>query len=108
MRVEDRLSKNIQKNKKGVAFIGDSFVYGSGIDIQNAGSGTITVASDEIFTLTRSGSSGNVTVKKGDVTVATFTNTNVASPLRTFYWCREQSASNSLPVVKEIKVRGAI
>ena len=35
MRVEDRLSKNIQKNKKGVAFIGDSFVYGSGIDIQN-------------------------------------------------------------------------
>ena len=83
-------------------------IAGSGIDIQNAGSGTITVASDEIFTLTRSGSSGNVTVKKGDVTVATFTNTNVASPLRTFYWCREQSASNSLPVVKEIKVRGAI
>jgi len=80
----------------------------SEIDIQTAGSGTITVASDEIFTLTRSGSSGNVTVKKGDVTVATFTNTNVASPLRTFYWCREQSASNSLPVVKEIKVRGAI
>ena len=83
-------------------------VADSDIDIQTSGSGTITVASDEIFTLTRSGSSGNVTVKKGDVTVATFTNTNVASPLRTFYWCREQSASNSLPVVKEIKVRGAI
>jgi hypothetical protein len=83
-------------------------VASSEIDIQTAGSGTITVASDEIFTLTRSGSSGNVTVKKGDVTVATFTNINVASPLRSFYWSREQSASNSLPVVKEIKVRGAI
>lgn len=81
---------------------------GSDIDIQTSGSGTITVASDEIFTLTRSGSSGIVTVKKGDVIVATFTNSNVASPIRSFYWCREQSASNSLPVVKEIKVRGAI
>ena len=81
---------------------------GSDIDIQTAGSGTITVASDEIFTLTRAGSSGIVTVKKGDVIVATFTNSNVASPLRSFYWSREQSASNSLPVVKEIKVRGAI
>ena len=81
---------------------------GSDIDIQTTGSGTITIASDENFTLTRAGSSGTVTVKKGSVTVATFTNTNVASPLRPFYWCREQSASNSLPVVKEIKVRGAI
>ena len=81
---------------------------GSDIDIQTTGSGTITVASDEIFTLTRAGSSGTVTVQKGGVLVATFTNTNVASPLRPFYWCREQSASNSLPVVKEIKVRGAI
>jgi hypothetical protein len=81
---------------------------GSDIDIQTSGSGTITVASDEIFTLTRAGSSGIVTVKKGDVTVATFSNSNVASPLRSFYWSREQSASNSLPVVKEIKVRGAI
>ncbi len=80
----------------------------SEIDIQTVGSGTITVASDEVFTLTRAGSSGTVTVKKGDVVVATFSNTNVASPLRLFYWCREQSASNSLPVVKEIKVRGAI
>ena len=83
-------------------------VAGSEIDIQTAGSGTITVASDEIFTLIRAGSSGIVTVKKDDVTVATFTNSNVASPLRSFYWSREQSASNSLPVVKEIKVRGAI
>lgn len=83
-------------------------VAGSDIDIQTIGSGTITVASDEIFTLTRAGSSGTVTVKKGDVVVATFTNTNVASPLRPFYWCREQSASNSLPVFKAIKVRGAV
>lgn len=83
-------------------------IGGSDIDIQTTGSGTITVASDEIFTLTRAGSSGTVTVQKGGVLVATFTNTNVASPLRPFYWCREQSASNSLPVVKEIKVRGAI
>jgi len=81
---------------------------GSDIDIQTAGSGTITVASDEIFTLTRAGSSGTVTLKKGDLTVATFTNTNSASPLRLFYWCREQSASSTDPVLKEIKVRGAI
>ena len=83
-------------------------IAGSDIDIQTSGSGTITVASDEVFTLTRAGSSGTVTVQKGDVVVATFTNTNVASPLRPFYWCREQSASNSQPVVNEIKVRGAI
>jgi hypothetical protein len=81
---------------------------GSEIDIQTAGSGTITVASDEIFTLTRSGSTGSVTLKRGDVTAATFTQTNSASPLRLFYWCREQSASSTLPVLKEIKVRGAI
>ncbi len=83
-------------------------IAGSDIDIQTVGSGTITVASDEVFTLTRAGSSGAVTVKKGDTVIATFSNTNVASPLRLFYWCREQSASSSLPVVKEIKVRGAI
>ena len=78
------------------------------IDIQSVGSGTITVASDEIFTLTRAGGSGTVTVKKADVTVATFTNTNVNSPLRLFYWNREQSASSTDPVLKEIKVTGAI
>ena len=60
-------------------------VGNSEIDIQSAGSGTITVASDEIFTLTRAGSSGTVTVKKADVTVATFTNSNTNSPLRLFY-----------------------
>ena len=81
---------------------------GSEIDIQTAGSGTITVASDEIFTLIRAGSTGSVTLKRGDVTVATFTQTNGASPLRLFYWNREQSASSTLPVLKEIKVRGAI
>ncbi|MAT87200.1 MAG: hypothetical protein CL532_01420 [Aestuariivita sp.] len=81
---------------------------GSDIDIQSSGSGTITVESDEIFTLTRAGSSGSVTLQKDGVTIATFTNTNSASPLRLFYWCREQSASNSSPIVKEIKVRGAI
>lgn len=78
------------------------------IDIQSLGSGTITVASDEIFTLTRAGSSGTVTVKKADVTIATFTNTNINSPLRLFYWNREQSASSTDPVLKEIKVTGAI
>jgi hypothetical protein len=83
-------------------------VGGSEVDIQTAGSGTITVASDEILTLTRSGSTGSVTLKKGSVTVATFTETNSGSPLRLFYWCREQSASSTLPVLKEIKVRGAI
>lgn len=81
---------------------------GSEIDIQTAGSGTITVASDEILTLTRAGSTGSVTLKRGDVTVATFTQTNGASPLRLFYWNREQSASSTEPVLKEIKVRGAI
>tara|TARA_B100000925_G_scaffold115744_1_gene85793 strand:+ start:2144 stop:2953 length:810 start_codon:yes stop_codon:yes gene_type:complete len=83
-------------------------VNNSEIDIQSVGSGTITVASDEIFTLTRAGSSGTVTLKKADVTVATFTNTNVNSPLRLFYWNREQSSSSTDPVLKEIKVTGAI
>jgi hypothetical protein len=83
-------------------------VGNSEIDIQSVGSGTITVASDEIFTLTRAGSSGTVTLKKADVTVGTFTNTNVNSPLRLFYWNREQSASSTDPVLKEIKVTGAI
>lgn len=83
-------------------------VTGSDIDIQTTGSGTITIASDETFTLTRAGSSGTVTVKKGSNVVATFADTNVSLPLRLFYWCREQSASNSLPVVNAIKVRGAI
>ena len=83
-------------------------VSNSDIDIQTTGSGTITVASDEIFTLTRAGSSGSVTLKKADVTVATFTNTNSTSPLRLFYWNREQSASSTDPVLKEIKVTGAI
>lgn len=80
----------------------------SELNIQSAGSGTMTVASDEIFSLTRTGSSGVVTVRKGDLVIATFTNVNVDSPLRPFYWCREESGSNSLPLVKEIKVRGAI
>ena len=80
---------------------------GSEIDLQSTGSGTITVASDEIFTLTRAGTSGTVTLKKADVTVGTFTNTNVNSPLRLFYWNREQSASSTIPVLKEIKVTGA-
>jgi|TARA_B100000035_G_scaffold272926_1_gene248499 hypothetical protein len=83
-------------------------VANTDIDIQSAGSGTITVASDEIFTLTRTGSSGSVTLKKADVTIATFSNTNAASPLRLFYWNREQSASSTIPVLKEIKVTGAI
>ncbi len=83
-------------------------VSGTDIDIQSVGSGTITVASDEIFTLTRAGSSGSVTLKKADVTIATFTNINAASPLRLFYWNREQSASSTNPVLKEIKVTGAI
>ena len=83
-------------------------VAGTEIDIQTIGSGTITVATDEIFTLTRTGSSGSVTLKKGDTTIKTFTNTNTANPLRLFYWCREQSVSGTLPIFKEIKVRGAL
>ena len=81
---------------------------GAEIDIQTIGSGTITVATDEIFTLTRTGSTGSVTLKKGDATIFTFTNLNVTSPLRLFYWCREQSVSSTLPIFKEIKVRGAL
>tara|TARA_B100000035_G_scaffold11031_1_gene9310 strand:+ start:2328 stop:3137 length:810 start_codon:yes stop_codon:yes gene_type:complete len=83
-------------------------VSNTDIDIQSSGSGTISVASDEIFTLTRAGSSGSVTLKKADVTIATFSNTNAASPLRLFYWNREQSSSSTDPIVKEIKVTGAI
>lgn len=86
----------------------DAAVAGTEIDIQTIGSGTITVATDEIFTLTRTGSTGSVTLKKGDVTIFTFTNQNVTSPLRLFYWCREQSVSSTLPIFKEIKVRGAL
>ena len=81
---------------------------GTEIDIQTIGSGTITVATDEIFTLTRTGSTGVVTLAKGDATIFTFTNLNVTSPLRLFYWCREQSVSSTLPIFKEIKVRGAL
>jgi len=83
-------------------------VAGTEIDIQTIGSGTITVATDEIFTLTRTGSSGSVTLKKGGATIFTFTNLNITSPLRLFYWCREQSVSSTLPIFKEIKVRGAL
>jgi hypothetical protein len=86
----------------------EAAVAGTEIDIQTIGSGTITVATDEIFTLTRTGSSGSVTLKKGDATIFTFTNQNVTSPLRLFYWCREQSVSSTLPIFKEIKVRGAL
>lgn len=83
-------------------------VAGTEIDIQTIGSGTITVATDEIFTLTRTGSAGSVSLKKGDSTIFTYTNQNVTSPLRLFYWCREQSVSSTLPIFKEIKVRGAL
>ena len=78
------------------------------VDIQTIGSGTIQVANDELFTLTRTGSTGSVSLKKGDSTIYTFTNTNSASPLRLFYWCREQSVSSSQPIFSEIKVRGAL
>ena len=81
---------------------------GTEIDIQTIGSGTITVATDEIFTLVRTGSSGSVNLKKGDATIFTFTNSNITSPLRLFYWCREQSVSSTLPIFKEINVRGAL
>jgi len=80
----------------------------SEINLDSVGSGTITVSSDEIFTLTRNGISGTVTLKKASATIGTFTTTNVDSPLRLFYWNREQSASSTDPVIKEIKVTGAI
>tara|TARA_Y100000385_G_C12909987_1_gene557969 strand:+ start:47 stop:856 length:810 start_codon:yes stop_codon:yes gene_type:complete len=80
----------------------------SEVSLDSVGSGTITVASDEIFTLTRNGISGTVTLKKASATIGTFTTTNVDSPLRLFYWNREQSGSSTDPVLKEIKVTGAI
>jgi len=83
-------------------------VLGSEVDIQTAGTGTITVASDEDLILTRNGSTGDVTLQREATTVATFVQKNLRSPLRLFYWNREQSASNTLPVLKNIKVRGAI
>lgn len=100
------INESVNSVKLAVTY--QNAIAGSDIDIQSAGSGTITLASDEVFTLTRAGGSGSVTLKKGEVTIATFTNTNSGSPLRLFYWCREQSASSVLPVLKEIKVRGAI
>jgi len=81
---------------------------GAEVDIQSIGSGTIQVANDELFTLTRTGSTGSVALKKDVTTIATFTNSNSTSPLRLFYWCREQSVSSSLPIFSEIKVRGAL
>ena len=78
------------------------------ITITNGGSGTITVASDEVYTLKRSGQSGSVTLSMSDKVVATFNTPNAVDPLRPFYWCKEKSYSSSLPLVKEIKVRGAI
>ena len=86
----------------------ETALAGTEIDIQTIGSGTITVATDEIFTLKRTGSTGSVTLQKGDATVFTFANQNISSPLRLFYWCREQSVSSTLPIFKEIKVRGAL
>lgn len=78
------------------------------ITISNGGSGTITVASDEVYTLKRAGQSGTVTLSMSDKVVATFKTDNAVDPLRPFYWCKEKSYSSSLPLVKEIKVRGAI
>ena len=83
-------------------------ISGVEVDIQTIGSGTIQVANDELFTLTRTGSTGSVVLKKDVVPIATFTNANPTSPLRLFYWCREQSVSSSLPIFTEIKVRGAL
>lgn len=83
-------------------------IAGAEVDLQDSGSGTITISSDEIFTLTRQGSSGLITLYRGDTLLATFSNQNTSSPLRLFYWCREQSSSTTLPLVKEIKVRGAL
>lgn len=80
---------------------------GSEIDIQSTGSGTITVASNEVFTLSRNGS-GQVNLLRGDVAVASFSQSNSTSPLRLFYWCREQSASSTDPIISGIKVRGAV
>ena len=82
-------------------------IGGSEVSIQSAGSGTITVSSDEVFTLTRAGATGSVTLTKGAVTVGTFSNPNPTSPLRLFYWNKEQSASNTDPILKAVKVRGA-
>jgi hypothetical protein len=98
---------NSSTNSIKVAVSYADAIAGTEIDIQAAGSGTITVASDEIFTLTRSGATGAVSLRKGANTIAVFTNTNQQSPLRLFYWCREQSASSTAPLVKEVKVRGA-
>ena len=78
------------------------------VDIQTIGSGTIQVANDDLFTLTRIGSTGSVVLKKDTATIFTFTNINPTSPLRLFYWCREQSVSSSLPIFSAIKVRGAL
>tara|TARA_A200000113_G_scaffold212429_1_gene213913 strand:- start:1597 stop:2415 length:819 start_codon:yes stop_codon:yes gene_type:complete len=91
-----------------LALTASNAAAGTSVDLQTTGSGTITVATDEIFTLTRSGTSGSVTLNKGDTVIKTFTNTNTNDPLRLFYWCREQSNSSTLPIFKEIKVQGAL
>lgn len=86
----------------------DDALSGNQVSITSSGSGTIIVESDEIFTLKRSGNSGTVTLSVSDKVVATFKSTNATDPLRSFYWCKEKSYSSSIPLVKEIKVRGAI
>lgn len=98
---------NVTDNTFKFALSYSDAISGSELNIQSAGSGTITVASDEVFTLTRAGATGVVTLTRGDVTVGTFSNPNPTSPLRLFYWNREQSASTTDPILKAVKVRGA-
>lgn len=81
---------------------------GSSLAVSSSGDGNMFVESDELFKLTRFGSTGIVQLKRGDSLVADFTLPNTSTPLRLFYWCREMSASLQDPLVKSVKVRGAI
>lgn len=81
---------------------------GSSLAVSSSGDGNISVVSDELFTLTRFGSTGSVQLKRSESVIATFSLTNSVTPLRLFYWCREMSASLQDPLVKSVKVRGAI
>jgi hypothetical protein len=80
-------------------------IAGSGIDITVSG-GPIYLQSDDLFTLSRNGLTGAVSLSRNGQTILTYGATSTAT-LRPFFWTRESSNSATIPVFKEIKVSGA-
>ena len=79
--------------------------FGSEIDLNTAES-PIHLESDDVFVISRDGSSGNVNVTRNGAVISSGLVTT-SETLRPFFWTRESSNSASIPVFKEIKVSGA-